>query len=103
MNLHDIIKEVSYTKFKSGIQYRTQSEQLHKAVKDVKLRLKEIDKIMTHTAKLKSELTENDEDLYYWKYTDKNIQELKVMTQEIYKKIHSLIKTNEKTIPPASV
>jgi uncharacterized coiled-coil DUF342 family protein len=103
MNLSDIIKEVSYTKFKSGIQYRTQSEQLHKAIKDVKLRLQEIDKIMSHTAKLKSELTENDEDLYYWKYTDKNIQELKVMTQEIYKKIHSLIKKNEKTIPSTGV
>lgn len=92
MKLTDIIKEISFGEFKTNIKHRTKQEQLHKAIKDVKLRLKEIDRIITHTAKLKDELCETDDDIKYWKRTDPNIQMLKQMTQEIYLKIHSLKK-----------
>lgn len=92
MNLSDIIAEISFGDFKKNIKHRTKQEQLHKAIKDVKIRLKEINRIIQHTAKLKNELCENDEELTYWKNTEPNIQELKHMMQEIYLKIHSLKK-----------
>lgn len=92
MNLSELIAEISFGEFKKGIKHRTNQEQLHKAIKEVKIKLNEINRIITHTAKLKEELCETDEDLTYWKRTEPNIMELKKMTQEIYIKIHSLKK-----------
>ena len=42
----DILKEVSYSKFKTETKFRTKSEQLHKAVKEIKKRSMEMDKLV---------------------------------------------------------
>lgn len=92
MKLTDIISEISYNSFKKSIKHRSNSEQLHKAIKEATVKLKEIDKILEHTSKLKSELCEDDESITYWKKTSSNIHSLKEMTQRIYNKINTLVK-----------
>ena len=51
-----ILNEVSYGKFKKEVTFRTKSEQLHKAIREVKRKLSEIDRIVEYTSRMKQEL-----------------------------------------------
>lgn len=92
INLTDLLNEVTYNKFKTSIKHRNNSEQLHKAIKEVKVKLSEIDRLIEHTSRLKQELCEDDANIPYWSRTTKNIHSLKETTLNIYKKLNTLIK-----------
>ena len=42
----ELLNEVTYSKFKKDVKFRTKSEQLHKAIREVKKKLAEIDRIV---------------------------------------------------------
>jgi hypothetical protein len=95
MKLNDIIEqgvlnEVSYGKFKKEVTYRTKSEQLHKAIREVKRKLAEIDRIVEYTSRMKQELSEGEEGIKYWKATQKNVANISEMVNQLNNKIKNL-------------
>jgi hypothetical protein len=92
--LQDIIKEellneVTYHKFKKDVKFRTKSEQLHKAIREVKRKLAEIDRIVEYTSRMKQELSE-DGGINYWKATQKNVATIAEMVSHLNNKIKNL-------------
>jgi hypothetical protein len=95
MKLNDMIEagilsEVSYGKFKKEVTFRTKSEQLHKAIREVKRKLAEIDRIVEYTSRMKQELSEGEDGIKYWKATQKNVANISEMINQLNNKIKNL-------------
>jgi len=95
MKLNDMIEagilsEVSYGKFKKEVTFRTKSEQLHKAIREVKRKLSEIDRIVEYTSRMKQELSEGEDGIKYWKATQKNVANISEMVNQLNNKIKNL-------------
>jgi hypothetical protein len=86
----EILKEGTYSKFKSEVKFRTKQESLHKAIKEVKRKLMEIDRIVEYTSMMKQELSEGEEGLKYWKTTTTNVSKIAEMVNELNTKIQNL-------------
>jgi len=85
----ELINEVTYGKFKKDVKHRTKSEQLHKAIREVKRKLAEIDRIVEYTSRMKQELSE-DGGINYWKATQKNVATISEMINQLNNKIKNL-------------
>jgi hypothetical protein len=85
----ELINEVTYGKFKKDVKHRTKSEQLHKAIREVKRKLSEIDRIVEYTSRMKQELSE-DGGINYWKATQKNVATISEMVNQLNNKIKNL-------------
>jgi hypothetical protein len=85
----EMINEVTYGKFKKDVKHRTKSEQLHKAIREVKKKLAEIDRIVEYTSRMKQELSE-DGGINYWKATQKNVATISEMVNQLNNKIKNL-------------
>jgi hypothetical protein len=86
----ELLNEVTYGKFKNEIKYRTKNEQLHKAIREVKRKLMEIDRIVEYTSRMKQELSENETGSTYWKATSKNVAKISEMVNHLNNKIKNL-------------
>jgi hypothetical protein len=94
MNLQDIIKEEllkegTYKQFKSDVKHRTKAEQLHKAMREVKRKINEIDRIVDYTQRMKQELSEGD-GVQYWGRTEKAVAQISEMVNHLNTKINNL-------------
>jgi hypothetical protein len=85
----ELLNEVTYGKFKKDVKFRTKSEQLHKAIREVKRKLAEIDRIVEYTSRMKQELSEEG-GVNYWKATQKNVATISEMVNQLNNKIKSL-------------
>jgi len=85
----ELLNEVTYNKFKTEVKFRTKSEQLHKAIREVKKKLQEIDRIVEYTSRMKQELSE-DGGINYWKATQKNVGQISEMINQLNNKIKNL-------------
>jgi hypothetical protein len=85
----ELLNEVTYGKFKKDVKHRTKSEQLHKAIREVKRKLAEIDRIVEYTSRMKQELSE-DGGINYWKATQKNVATISEMVNQLNNKIKNL-------------
>jgi hypothetical protein len=86
----ELLNEVTYSKFKSEVKFRTKNEQLHKAIREVKRKLMEIDRIVEYTSRMKQELSEGEEGVKYWKATQKNVANISEMVNQLNNKIKNL-------------
>ena len=86
----ELLNEVTYGKFKKDVKFRTKSEQLHKAIREVKRKLSEIDRIVEYTSRMKQELSEGEEGIKYWKATQSNIGKISEMVNHLNNKIKNL-------------
>jgi hypothetical protein len=86
----ELLSEVTYGRFKNEVKLRTKSEQLHKAIREVKRKLAEIDRIVEYTSRMKQELSEGEEGVRYWKTTQKNLSSISEMVETLNNKIKSL-------------
>ena len=86
----ELLNEVTYNKFKNEVKFRTKNEQLHKAIREVKRKLAEIDRIVEYTSRMKQELSEGEEGLKYWKNTEKNVATISEMVNTLNNKIKNL-------------
>ena len=86
----ELLNEVTYHKFKNEVKFRTKNEQLHKAIREVKRKLQEIDRIVEYTSRMKQELSEGEEGLKYWKKTESNIATISEMVNHLNNKIKTL-------------
>ena len=94
MNIKDIIeqellKEETYKQFKSEVKHRTKAEQLHKAMREVKKKINEIDRIVDYTQRMKQELSEGD-GVAYWGRTEKAVAQIAEMVNHLTNKINNL-------------
>ena len=72
-----------YAQFRNNTKTRTKPEQFHQAVKEVKKKVNEINRLFEYMDRLKSELNEGEE-LKYKKYTEKSIQQIKESTKQLF-------------------
>jgi hypothetical protein len=86
----ELLNEVTYSKFKNEVKFRTKNEQLHKAIREVKRKLSEIDRIVEYTSRMKQELSEGEEGVKYWKATQKNVSAISEMVNTLNNKIKTL-------------
>ena len=86
----ELLNEVTYHKFKNEVKFRTKNEQLHKAIREVKRKLSEIDRIVEYTSRMKQELSEGEEGIKYWKRTESNISTISEMVNTLNNKIKNL-------------
>lgn len=86
----ELLNEGNYNKFKTEVKLRTKNEQLHKAIKEVKRKLMEIDRIVEYTSMMKQELSEGEEGLKYWKITENNLSKISEMVDNLNNKIKNL-------------
>lgn len=91
--LANIMNEsLTYSKFRNEVKTRTKSQQLHRSVKEVQKRLQEINKVLEFTNRMRQELSENDNNIEYSRYTEQALQQIKEMTVHLYKSIKELKK-----------
>lgn len=89
--LASLLNEISYNKFKNESKTRSKQEQLHKAVKEVKKRVYEIDRLMEYTNRMKNELNEGG-DLKYSQFTERAINQISEMVTKLYGNVKKLKK-----------
>jgi hypothetical protein len=85
----ELLKEGTYKQFKSDVKYRTKAEQLHKAMREVKRKINEIDRIVDYTQRMKQELSEGD-GVQYWGRTEKAVAQISEMVNHLNTKINNL-------------
>jgi hypothetical protein len=86
----ELLNESSYNRFKREVSFRTKSEQLHKAIREVKRKLAEIDRIVEYTSRMKQELSEGEDGIRYWKATERNVATISEMVNHLNNKIKNL-------------
>jgi tellurite resistance protein len=86
----ELINESNYHKFKSEVKYRTKNEALHKAIREVKRKLNEVDRLIDYTTRMKQELSENENGISYWKRSLKAVDEINETSNRISNKIKSI-------------
>jgi hypothetical protein len=74
-----------YAQFKNETKTRSKPEQFHQAVRAVKKRVQEINKLFEYVSKLKTELSEDKEGLKYKAHTEKAIGQIKEMVMNLNK------------------
>ena len=74
-----------YAQFRNETKIRSKPDQFHQAVKQVKQKMNEINRIFEYVDRLKSELSEG-EDLKYKKYTENAFQQIKESAKALFLK-----------------
>lgn len=74
----------NYAQFRNETSKRNAPEQLHKAVKTIKQKITELDKLLEYTQRLRSEITEGSEDFKYMKHTERALEQIQEMIKHIY-------------------
>jgi hypothetical protein len=74
-----------YAQFRNETKMRSKSDQFHQAVKQVKKKMNEINRIFEYVDRLKNELSEG-EDLKYKKYTENAFQQIKESAKQLFLK-----------------
>lgn len=87
----DLMNEVRYSKFKKETSRRTPQEQLHKAIKEIQMKMDEVNKLVDFTSKMKQELREDDGSVKYLKRTKTSIGRIQEKIQHINNKIKNIL------------
>jgi hypothetical protein len=89
VNALGVINE-NYSRFKNETKTRTKPEQFHQAVKSVKRKIEEINKLYEYMERLKLELSEGEGNLKYKKYTENAIFKIKEAVKALHIKTKKL-------------
>jgi hypothetical protein len=76
-----------YTQFRNETKMRSKPEQFHQAVRKVKQRVQEINRLFEYVSRLKSELSEGEGGLKYKTHTEKALARIKEMVSELNQNI----------------
>ena len=93
-NIIDEIKinESRYTQFKNQTTKPQPKEVLHRAIKEIQLKLDEVNKLIDYTTRIKGELCEGDEDIEYLKRTKNSIYKIYNKLKETFEKMNLIDK-----------
>lgn len=95
---HDLDKELgadiqaaglneNYSRFKTETKTRNKPDQFHQAIRAVKKKVQEIDRLFEYVSRLKEELSEGQDGLKYKMHTEKALAKIKEMVNELNKNI----------------
>ena len=82
----------NYARFRNETSKRDVPEQLHKAMKEIKKKLQEVDRLVEYTDRLKTEITESGGDPKYNNYTERAYESIMEMIKGTYIKAKRLNK-----------
>jgi hypothetical protein len=77
----------NYSKFKTETKTRGKSDQFHQAVREVRRKVQEINKLFEYVSRLKTELSEGEGGLKYKMHTEKALAKIKEMVSELNQNI----------------
>ena len=77
----------NYSKFKNETKTRGKSDQFHQAVREVRKKVLEINRLFEYVSRLKSELSEGEGGLKYKVHTEKALAKIKEMVAELNQNI----------------
>lgn len=77
----------NYSKFKNETKTRGKSDQFHQAVRAVRKKVQEINKLFEYVSRLKLELSEGEDGLRYKEHTQKALAKIKEMVSELNQNI----------------
>ena len=86
----DVLTEARYSQFKSETKLRTPTEQIHRAVREIRRKIDEIVKVVGHTERMKSELKQSNEGMSYLKRTRNAINTISEKLQDLGNRIKGL-------------
>ena len=84
------LNEARYSQFKTETKLRTPTEQIHRAVREIRRKIDEIVKVVGHTERMKSELKGSNEGMSYLKRTRNAINTISEKLQELNNRIKGL-------------
>ena len=90
MDKRDDLQEVRYSRFKKEAKLRTPTEQIHRAVREIRQRMNEMLKIVGHTERMKNELKQSNKGMSYLKRTKNALGSISEKLQELTNRIKGL-------------
>ena len=84
------ISEARYSSFKKSAKLRTPTEQIHRAVREIRQRLNEVLKVVGHTERMKNELKQSNEGMSYLKRTKNALGDISNKLTELNNRIKGL-------------
>lgn len=85
----------SYSKFKTETKTRSKPEQFHQAMKGIKKKVHEINKLFEYSSQLKSELSEGEDQFKYGQRTEALIGKLQNSLREAFRKVSKFTNENQ--------
>jgi hypothetical protein len=76
-----------YAQFKNETKTRSKPDQFHQAIREVKKKVQQINKMYEYVSRLKTELSEGEDGLKYKMHTEKALNKIKEMVSELNYKI----------------
>lgn len=80
----------NYSQFRNKTSKREAPEQLHKAVKEIKKKLQEVDRLVEYTHRLRSEVSEGEGEPKYNRHTTRVLEQIQEMIKHTYIKAKKL-------------
>ena len=77
----------NYSRFKNETKTRGKSDQFHQAVRAVRQKVQEINRLFEYVSRLKQELSEGEGGLKYRMHTEKALAKIKDMVNELNKNV----------------
>lgn len=85
------LKEARYSEFKQMTKVRTPGEQLHRAIREIRRKIDEINKLVSYTEKMKTEMKSDVSEVNYLKRTKEALAKISAKIQETNNKIKRLV------------
>jgi hypothetical protein len=86
----DILKEARYSQFKKKSQFRTPTQQLHMAVREMRRKIDEMSKVVSFTERMRTELKASNEGMTYLNRTREAINRINEKLQDLNNRIKGL-------------
>jgi len=86
----DILKEARYSQFKKESQFRTPTQQLHIAVREIRRKIDEMSKVVSFTERMRTELKSSNEGMTYLNRTRNAISKINEKLQDLNNRIKGL-------------
>jgi len=74
----------NYARFRNQTSKREAPEQLHKAIKEIKKKLIEVDRLVEYTGRLRAEISEGDDSVQYNTHTERALESIMEMIKHTY-------------------
>jgi len=84
------VNEARYSQFKRESQFRTPTQQLHMAVREIRRKIDEITKVVSFTERMRTELKASNEGMSYLNRTREAISKINEKLQELNNRIKGL-------------
>lgn len=89
-SVNEPINEARYSQFKKQTEVTTPTQQIHRAVREIRRKIDEITKVVGHTERMKMELKSSNEGMSYLKRTKNAISKISEKIQELNNRIKGL-------------